>query len=355
MASETALRSPAATSQSVLPIRRVAIVTRVSSERQASNDEGSLKTQLQRLRAHIEYKRNCGEQWQEVAVYELRAISGKNSLRSADLQLLFGDIESGRVSTILCTALDRISRSVKDFLNFFEFLAAHGAEFVCLKQNYDTTTAHGRLFATMMVLLAQFEREQTSERTRDAVAARAERGLWNGGRLFGYDLDPERKGYLLVNQKEAEIVGFAFETYLARGSIAGTVDALNAAGYRTKAYTSRNNVDHGGSPFYVSLVQTLLQNPAHIGLKEVGKIKRLRAGGVHAAKRLVPALWPPIVDRETFEAVQALMRANGQTRTNQAREVRHAYVLNSGLSSRCWARSLANAGSVPIPLPVALG
>ena len=65
-------------------IRRVALVVRVSTDRQAMTEEGSLKNQLQRLRAHIEYKAvACGEQWQEVAVYELRAISGKDSMRSA--------------------------------------------------------------------------------------------------------------------------------------------------------------------------------------------------------------------------------------------------------------------------------
>ncbi len=148
-------------------VRRVALVIRVSTDRQAMTEEGSLKNQLQRLRAHIEYKAGaCGEQWQESAVYELRAISGKDSMRSQEFQQLFRDIQSRRVNTVLCTALDRISRSVKDFLGFFEILNQHNVEFVCLKQNYDTTTAQGRLFVTMMMALAEFEREQTSERNR---------------------------------------------------------------------------------------------------------------------------------------------------------------------------------------------
>jgi DNA invertase Pin-like site-specific DNA recombinase len=37
----------------------------------------------------------------------------------------------------------RLCRSVKDFLWFFEFINEHGVEFVCLKQQYDTTTPHG--------------------------------------------------------------------------------------------------------------------------------------------------------------------------------------------------------------------
>ncbi|MCJ7510637.1 MAG: recombinase family protein [Dehalococcoidia bacterium] len=122
-------------------------------------------------------------------------------------------------------------------------------EFVCLKQNYDTTTPQGRLFVTMMMALAEFEREQTSERNREATAARAERGLWNGGRLIGYDLDPSRKGNLIPNPEEVALVNLAFDTYLACGSIAGTATALNRRGRRTKVTCcqclSRNNLPLG--------------------------------------------------------------------------------------------------------------
>ncbi len=130
-----------------------------------------------------------------MALYELWAVSGKDSIRSPEFERLFEDVRAGRVNTVVCTSLDRICRSVSDFLHFFEFLSEHDAQFICLKQQYDTTSPQGRLFVTIMMALAQFEREQTAERTRDAVLARAERGLWNGGRLLGYDLDPERKGY----------------------------------------------------------------------------------------------------------------------------------------------------------------
>ena len=135
-------------------------------------------------------------------------------MRSQEFQLLFRDIQSQRVNTVLCTALDRIPRSVKDFLGFFEILNEHNVEFVCLKQNYDTTTAQGRLFVTMMMALAEFEREQTSERNRDTTAARAERGLWNGGQLLGYDLDPEHHGHLIPNPEEVVLVNCAFDIYL---------------------------------------------------------------------------------------------------------------------------------------------
>jgi site-specific DNA recombinase len=308
---------------SVKDVKCVGLVVRVSTDRQAANDEGSLKNQLQRLRKHIEYKSvACEERWQETAVYELRAISGKDSMRSPELQKLFGNIRAGRINTVLCTALDRICRSVKDFLWFFENLNEHGVEFVCLKQNYDTTTSQGKLFVTIMMALAEFERDQTSERNRDATAARAERGLWNGGRLLGYDLDANRRGHLIPNPQEAVLVNFAFDTYLKCGSMKETAEALNRRGYRTKSFSSRRGKDHPGVEFGTSSVQYLLKNPAYVGKKQINK-----KGQNGKEYRLVPAVWPAIVEEEKFEKVQRLMAANGRTNHNGSQPVRHTYCL----------------------------
>jgi DNA invertase Pin-like site-specific DNA recombinase len=84
--------------------RRAGLVERVSTDRQAANDEGSLKNQLLRLRAHLEYKWGMGERWEEVALYELKAVSGKHSLQSPELQRLLADIAAGRINTVCCTA-----------------------------------------------------------------------------------------------------------------------------------------------------------------------------------------------------------------------------------------------------------
>src|SRR5512140_1894197 len=82
------------------PPKLCALVIRVSTDNQAKNPEGSLKNQLQRLRAHIEYKTNtCGENWVEAQQYVLPGISGKKSFHSKQFQQLFEDIRSGKVNT----------------------------------------------------------------------------------------------------------------------------------------------------------------------------------------------------------------------------------------------------------------
>ena len=316
-------------------MKRCGLVIRVSTDRQARNKEGSLKNQLQRLGKHIEYKNVvCGENWTESGKYILKGVSGKDSFRSPEFARLFSDIQLGKVNTVICTALDRICRSVKDFLNFFEILNKYDVEFVCLKQNYDTTSSQGKLFITIMMALAEFEREQTSERNKEATLARAERGLWNGGHLLGYDLDPVRKGSLIINEREKYIVQFAFKKYLECGSLLATVRTMNNHGYRTKSYTSRRDKVHPPRNFVRSSLKHILMNYAYIGKKEINKKKKYLEQDKlkkHEQYRIVPAVWDPIIDEETFVKVQHLLKENNATKHNVAKKIRHTYILNSGL------------------------
>jgi len=315
--------------------KRCGFVIRVSTDKQARNPEGSLTNQLQRLQAHLKYKNTaCGESWTEAGRYILKGISGKDSFRSAEFTQLFSDIESGRVNTVICTALDRICRSVKDFLNFFEILTKYNVEFVCLKQNYDTTSSQGKLFITIMMALAEFERTQTSERNKDTTIARAERGLWNGGNLLGYDLDPAKKGYLFVKKQEKATIQFAFKKYLECGSLMETARALNTQGYRSKGYTSRRNRVRTPQLFGRSSIKQMLVNFSYIGKKEINKKWMLMDQNKlpdSQKYRIVPAVWDPLVDEETFHKVQNLLSKNTASRHNGTATIKHVYILNGGL------------------------
>jgi site-specific DNA recombinase len=310
-------------------------IVRVSTEEQARNPEGSLTNQLHRLRGHIEYKnRASDEPWVETKVYLLKGVSGKDSLRSKEFAPVFEDIKTGTINTLCCTALDRVSRSVKDSLNFFETLDQLKVEFVCLKESYDTTSPHGTLLRTVMMSIAQFEREQTSVRNRDASLARAERGLWNGGYLLGYDLDPAKKVYLVPNPDERVAVNFGFDKCLELGSAVRVMKALNGQGFRTKEYTSRRGRLHPAKKFSYSSTVQMLTNLAYIGKKEINKKKRVldqEKLPENQQYRVVDARWEPIVDEEKFYKVQELLKRNRESRHNSVRPIRHNYILNHGL------------------------
>ncbi len=191
------------------------------------------------------------------------------------------------------------------------------------------------MFVTIMMALAEFEREQTSERTSDATLVRAERGLWNGGRLLGDDLDPDRKGYLVPNEAETIAVNYALDAYLELGSLVQTAETVNRRGRRTKTYTSRREIHHAGREFKLTSIQALLKNPAYIGKKVINKETKGRTGlSPEESYWLVDAVRPEVVRLEEFEAVQRLLASNSLLRTNGVRGTRHTYAVSGLLRCR---------------------
>lgn len=313
------------------------------------NPEGSLKNQLERLRAHLTYRNSLGESWREEAVYELRAVSGKDSVKSKEFERLFADARAERVNTVLVVALDRLTRSIRDLLWLGERLKELKVELVSLKETVDTSTADGRFFVNLMGSLAELERDRTSERNSLTALARADRGLWNGGQLLGYDVPPDgTKGTLVVNEREAEVVRFAFETYLKVGGILKTRKVLNERGFRTKGYFSRRGKNHLPRLFSYASTSWLLQNLAYCGLKEVNKRRRAQdqeSLSEWQRYRVVPGNWPALVDRETFDRVQELLQQNERSRHNRADKSRHVYVLQGLLHCTCGSTLEGRSGT----------
>src|SRR5450759_3985991 len=337
------------TQASMAPVRKCALLTRVSTTMQSRVEEGSLKNQLERLRAHIAYRNaNYDERWVEIDTYEMKAVSGKDALRSKEFQRLFEDIRLKRVNVILAGSLDRVSRSVKDFQHLLEVLTKEEVELISLKETLDTSTAHGRFFVNLMASLAELERDRTAERNSATTLSRADRGLWNGGMLLGYDLG-ERKGSLVVNEREAEIVRTAFETYLETGSILKTAKTLNDRGFRTKGYASRRGKTHPAKRFVYTSTRWLLGNLAYVAKKEVNKKKRaLNQSKLPESQRyrIVDANWPPIVAKETFDKVQLLLGENCRSNHNRADTKKHVYLLQGLVTcGRCGGQMEGRSGT----------
>ena len=63
-----------------------------------------------------------------------------------------------------------------------ELFDTHSVSFVSVTQQFNTTTSMRWLTLNVLLSFAQSEREVTSERIRDKIAASKRKGLWVGGR-----------------------------------------------------------------------------------------------------------------------------------------------------------------------------
>ena len=179
---------------------RCAIYTRVSTDQGLEQDFNSLDAQYDASQAYIRSQAHAG--WTLVrGKYDDGGFSGGNTDRPA-LQRLLEDVRAGKVDVIVVYKVDRLTRSLADFAKLVELFDKHNVSFVSVTQQFNTTTSMGRLTLNVLLSFAQFEREVTSERIRDKIAASKRKGLWVGGMApLGYDTK-DRK--ITVNEAEAD-------------------------------------------------------------------------------------------------------------------------------------------------------
>ena len=279
-------------------------------------EEGSLISHPQRIEDFVKFKNSQTPHWGEVVEWYVdKDLSGKDMNRPA-FRKMCKDIKEGSITAVIATEIGRLSRNVKDFMQFWDFLKFHRVKLFSLKENFDTSSPMGELMIVQAIGFAQFERQNIVARIKDGARARAERGLSNGGpRPLGYDNDPDHRCRVLVNESEKPYVHFIFEKFKELGTLSKLETFLNENGYRTKSYVSKQKRQIGGKRWTVTSLYGVLTNLAFIGKREIHKRNRLikpceaKEGDEY---RVVDAHWPGIVDPKLFSDVQHLLETNRQ-------------------------------------------
>lgn len=267
---------------------RCAIYTRVSTDQGLEQDFNSLDAQYEASQAYVRSQAHAG--WTLIrAKYDDGGFSGGNTERPA-LQCLLADVRGGKIDVVVVYKVDRLTRSLADFAKLVELFDQHTVSFVSVTQQFNTTTSMGRLTLNVLLSFAQFEREVTSERIRDKIAASKRKGLWVGGNLpLGYAL---KGGRIIIVRKDADLVKTIYRTYLKIGSIDRLSAELRRKGIRTRKRTFKSGRTVGGEPFLRGSLSYLLRNRFYIGQ-------------VVYKGEILPGPQPPLLPPALFDAVQA--------------------------------------------------
>lgn len=212
--------------------RKIAIYARQSVDKK---DSLSIETQVEFCRNFI----NSKPTEEKVEVYYDKGYSGKNTIRP-DFQRLLTDIKEDLISKIVVYKLDRISRNLLDFTTMYQEFEKHKVEFCSVNETFDTSTPTGRSMLKISMVFAEMERETIQMRVKDNYYQRIRTdGRWAGGPApYGFvnARTKDGKPTLAVNEREMEIVRYAFENYANRANISlGIIGKeLTQAGYRSK-------------------------------------------------------------------------------------------------------------------------
>lgn len=191
------------------------------------------------------------------------------------------DVKQDRLDLILFTRLDRWFRNIADYYKVLEVLEAHNCGWLTTQEQYDTTTAGGRLYITIRLAIAQNEADLCGERISAVLDSKVKRGTVVSGKIpFGYRINEEKR--LEVVPENAAIILDAFKHYRSTVSVRAT------AAYIQRTY----GLNWDNIRCRRNLCQTL-----YIGHYE-------------SNGRVNPNFCPPIVPRDLYEDVQKLLSNN---------------------------------------------
>jgi DNA invertase Pin-like site-specific DNA recombinase len=278
--------------------KRCAIYTRKSTNSRLDYEVNSLTTQHEICAAYI-----ASQQYRGWAALTRRYDDGGHSgsgLERPAIAALMHDVEAGEIDTVVVYKIDRLTRSLLDFVRLIDIFDRRAVGLVSVSQAFDTADSMGRMILNVLLTFSQFERELIGERVRDSIQTRKRHGRIHGGLApFGYEL---YDGDLQVVEAEAEIVRFIFAAFLRLGTYTAAMTAVREAGLCSSLKATHKGTMRGGKPMSPGSVYNILRNPIYIG-------------EIRAHDRNWPGRHSPIIDRETWDAACAL----AATRTRKTR------------------------------------
>ncbi|MCZ2340482.1 MAG: recombinase family protein [Bacteroidales bacterium] len=302
---------------------RIAGYVRVSSQRQATEGD-SLLAQQNEIEQEVEFrKRRENLQVESLEFYVDAGKSAKDQNRP-QLQRLKRDIAAGKVDLVICFKLDRITRSLKDFVDLWALFAEHEVDVISLREKFDTSMPTGEAMVQLIMVFAQLERKMTAERTFSIMRDRADRGLWNGGHVLGYRSVKDDPGKLEIDPEGAEIVRRIFDKFEELGSAGAVTRHLSDLVIRLPTYRTRADKLRGGNLFTKQKVIGLLRNPIYLGQIRWGDSVR-------------EDCHEPIICQQQFDRVQLQIGKMLVRNMNLKKPKGRVYLLSGILRCQCGA------------------
>lgn len=299
--------------------KRVAIYTRVSTLDQAREGH-SLEEQEKKLRA------KCDLQGYEIyKVYTDAGISGKFADNRPAYQQMMKDLKKGKFNIIMALKMDRLSRSILDFEEFFNEVKKHNCGIDLLFEQIDTTGATGMLFARILALFAQFEREMIQERTLIGVEGAVNKGHFGGRPPLGYkhkvDNNNEKLKEWEIDKEGSEIVKEIFELCDSGKTYFQIANILKKKYPKVISYYKTNFETKEKEPVYRKWndgsISTILNNKTYTGIYEYRKSVKEKE-----TVEIIDIV-PQIVNEELFDNCQETIMRNSR---NYYRKKRYLFM-----------------------------
>ena len=300
---------------------KVYTYTRVSTAMQI--DGYSLDAQKSRMKAYAEFN-----DYEIVHEYEDAGKSGKSIEGRIQFNQMLEDIKTGKdgVSYVLVFKLSRFGRNAADVLSTLQVMQDFGVNLICVEDGIDSSKDAGKLMISVLSAVAEIERENIRVQTMEGRIQKAREGKWNGGfPPYGYKLE---KGFLYINEEEAEAIRIIFDQYVHTD-----IGANGLAKYLEQHGVQKIQRQNWKNPLFdAALIRRILKNPVYCGKISYGRRRTEKVHGTRNEYRqveqddylLVDGLHEGIVSEELWHEAQVklLAQAKKYEHVNRGKETK---------------------------------
>ena len=283
----------------VQSVARAAAYVRVSTNRQAEH-ETSLIDQIAAITSYCEARGMILED-----VFREPGASATDDNRPQFQAMIEAATARERpYDLVIVHSFSRFFRDQFEFERYRRKLAKAKVELVSTTQDVGEG-ATGDLVRSILSKFDEYQSAETAKHVRRSMIANARDGFWNGSiPPLGYKVVvAERRGdkdkkVLAVDETEAPIVRRIFSLYLDGDGYSGPLGIKKIVSWLNgRSYTYR------GKPFHVSNVDVVLRRTTYMGTHYFNQMDS-RSGERRPREEWVAMTVPPIIDEETFQAVQ---------------------------------------------------
>lgn len=248
-----------------------------------------------------------------------------------DFQRLLADVYSGKINCVIVKDLSRLSRNYTDAGNLIENLFVRlNIRFISLAEGVDSyrnPDSVSNIIVPITNVMNDQYCYQTSKKIRQVFDMKRRNGEFIGSYApYGYIKDPQDKHALLVDPEAAEVVKSIFSMFLSGKNKRGITLYLNDHGvpcptaYKQSQGLKYNAPNAQGNPMWSTItIDTILKNCVYVGDMVQGR-QRVKSYKIHIQERVPEEEWfiventhEAIIDRETFNKVQGLLKRDTRT------------------------------------------
>lgn len=237
--------------------------------------------------------------WPVAETFVDNDISAFNGKPRPAFQRMLEAIRAGAVDAVICVDLDRLVRRPSELEGFITLADEYRVALANVSGDVDLSTSDGRFRARILGSVASMESEKKSERLKRQRDQAAQQGRAHGGtRPFGFEADHETH-----RKAEVRLIREAARRVAAGEPMRSVCRDWGARGIRTTL----------GNAWGVPSLREMLTNPRLVGMRRHRPLDR---NGRPESEAVYPATWKPILDRDTWESVCAIVRTHSKPSYN---------------------------------------